>query len=188
MSERETVLAGVWEALAGVANPRTGEDVLAGGQVQGLSIDDDGKVSFQFLLRAEDAGTLVRAARAAAEAVPGVTRVKIDVKLPKETQIPGQQQPRRPAPHSVPAPMPDSNVIAGIERIFAVSSGKGGVGKSTVAVNIAAALARAGYRTGLLDADIYGPDIPQMFGESRKPRNGSNDDKPQHEIQRHENE
>ena len=169
MSDRETVLAGVREALAGVANPRTGEDVLAGGQVQGLSLDEDGKVHFQFLLKAEDPGTLVRAARAAAESVAGVSKVKIEVKLPKETQVPGQQQPRRPAPHSVPAPTPDAGTVAGIHRIFAVSSGKGGVGKSTVAVNLAASLARAGYRVGLLDADIYGPDIPQMFGESRKP-------------------
>ena len=82
MSDRETVLAGVREALAGVANPRTGEDVLAGGQVQGLSLDEDGKVHFQFLLKAEDPGTLVRAARAAAESVAGVSKVKIEVKLP----------------------------------------------------------------------------------------------------------
>ena len=105
MSDRETVLAGVREALAGVANPRTGEDVLAGGQVQGLSLDEDGKVHFQFLLKAEDPGTLVRAARAAAESVAGVSKVKIEVKLPKETQVPGQQpQSRRPAPHSAPRP------------------------------------------------------------------------------------
>ncbi len=111
----------------------------------------------------------MRAARAAAESVAGVSKVKIEVKLPRETQVPGQQQPHRPQPHSVPAPVPESTAVAGIERIFAVSSGKGGVGKSTVAVNLAAALARAGYRIGLLDADIYGPDIPQMFGENRKP-------------------
>jgi ATP-binding protein involved in chromosome partitioning len=169
MSDREEVLARVQEALASVHNPRTGEDVLAGGQVAGFEVDDEGKVRFQFLLKPEDPGTLVRAARAAVEAVPGVARVKIDVKLPREAQAPGQQQPRRPAPHSVPAPTPQPNLVAGIEHVFAVSSGKGGVGKSTVAVNIAVALARAGHRVGLLDADIYGPDIPQMFGESRKP-------------------
>lgn len=167
MSDRDTLLARIDEALAGVVNPRTGVDVLGGGQVQGLTLDDEGKVHFQFLLRPEDAGTLVRAARSAVEGVSGVSRVKIDVKLPKETQVPGQQQPRRPAPHSVPAPTPEASTVAA--HVVAVSSGKGGVGKSTVAVNIAAALARAGHRVGLLDADIYGPDIPQMFGESRKP-------------------
>ena len=169
MSDREAVLGAVSATLAGVLNPRTGQDVLSGGQVQGLEIDEEGKVHFQFLLQAQDAGTLVRAVRGAVEGVPGVARVKIDVKLPKEAQAPAQQPPRRPAPHSVPAPTP-SGQVPGIAHIFAVSSGKGGVGKSTVAVNIAAALARAGHRVGLLDADIYGPDIPQMFGESRKPR------------------
>src|SRR5512135_131881 len=113
--DRETVLAEVREALAGVANPRTGEDVLAGGQVQGLSLDEDGKVHFQFLLKAEDPGTLVRAARAAAESVAGVSKVKIEVKLPKESQVAGQQPPRRPQPHSVPAPVPETGAVAGIE-------------------------------------------------------------------------
>jgi len=169
MLDREAVLGLVQEALAGVTNPRTGESVLVGGQVSGLTLDDEGKVHFQFLLKPEDAGTLVRAARAAVEAVSGVARVKIDVKLPKEAQVPGQAQPKRLAPHSVPAPTPEANIVAGIGHIVAVSSGKGGVGKSTVAANIAAALASAGHRVGLLDADIYGPDIPQMFGESRKP-------------------
>jgi ATP-binding protein involved in chromosome partitioning len=146
-----------------------GPDVLAGGQVEELSIDDEGKVRFRFLLKPDDPGTLVRSARAAVEAVPGVSRVKIDVKLPRETQAPGQQPPRRPAPHSVPAPTPAPNLVAGMNHVVAVSSGKGGVGKSTVAANIAAALAASGLRVGLLDADIYGPDIPQMFGENRKP-------------------
>jgi ATP-binding protein involved in chromosome partitioning len=57
-----------------------------------------------------------------------------------------------------------------VDHVIAVSSGKGGVGKSMVATNLAAALAREGLRVGLLDADIYGPNIPRMFGESRRPR------------------
>jgi ATP-binding protein involved in chromosome partitioning len=70
----------------------------------------------------------------------------------------------------VPAPTPDDSLVANIEHVIAVSSGKGGVGKSTVAVNLAAALALAGKRVGLLDADVYGPDVPLMFGEKRKPK------------------
>jgi ATP-binding protein involved in chromosome partitioning len=70
----------------------------------------------------------------------------------------------------VPAPTPDSSITARIDRIIAVSSGKGGVGKSTVAANLAVSLAGAGHRVGLLDADVYGPDIPMMFGERRRPR------------------
>jgi ATP-binding protein involved in chromosome partitioning len=69
----------------------------------------------------------------------------------------------------VPAPTPDANLVRNIRHTIAVSSGKGGVGKSTVAANLAVALAAAGRRVGLLDADVYGPDIPLMFGERRKP-------------------
>jgi ATP-binding protein involved in chromosome partitioning len=70
----------------------------------------------------------------------------------------------------VPAPTPDDALVANIGHVVAVSSGKGGVGKSTVAANLAAALAAMGRRVGLLDADVYGPNIPLMFGEKRKPR------------------
>jgi len=172
--DREALLGRVRDALAQVKHPATGVDVLSGGQVSGLDVDDEGKVRFQFTLKPEDPGTLVREARAAAEAVDGVTRVKIDVKLPDTLQAQRQQAARthgaRPLrPHSVPAPTPDPRLVAGIEHVFAVSSGKGGVGKSTVAANLAVALAARGRRVGLLDADIYGPDVPLMFGERRRP-------------------
>jgi ATP-binding protein involved in chromosome partitioning len=145
----------------------SGEDVVLSGHVQNIEAGDDGVVKFQFLLKPEDPGTLVREARGAAEGVAGVTKVKIDVRLPN---APSQQSKRGLQPGSVPAPTPDANLIAGIDHVVAVSSGKGGVGKSTVAVNLAAALAANGKRVGLLDADVYGPDIPLMFGEKRKPR------------------
>ncbi len=64
----------------------------------------------------------------------------------------------------------EAEPLEGVKHVIAVSSGKGGVGKSTVATNLAAAWARAGYRVGLMDADIYGPDIPTMFGVHEKPR------------------
>ncbi len=81
----------------------------------------------------------------------------------------------RPAPQrglqpgSVPAPTPQPGLLAGVGRIVAVSSGKGGVGKSMVATNLAAHAASKGLAVGLLDADIYGPNIPIMFGEGRRP-------------------
>lgn len=170
--DQQALLERVRAALASVRNPKTGMDVLQGGQVAELGADEEGKVRFQFLLRPQDPGTLVREVRAAVEAVEGVTRAKIDVKLPDTVQA-QRQRPRGGrtlAPGSVPAPTPDPNLVPGIRRVVAVSSGKGGVGKSTVAVNLAAALAATGRRVGLLDADIYGPDIPLMFGERRKPR------------------
>ena len=69
---------------------------------------------------------------------------------------------RPAAPKAVPAPTPV--VYPELGQIIAVSSGKGGVGKSTVAVNLAVALAQSGARVGILDADIYGPNIPRMLG------------------------
>ncbi len=73
-------------------------------------------------------------------------------------------------PGSVPAPTPRPDILADVGHVVAVSSGKGGVGKSMVAANLAAALVGEGLRVGLLDADVYGPNIPRMFGETRRPR------------------
>lgn len=162
--DRQALIHSVRTALQNVIHPRSSQNVIENQQVQKIDVDDEGKVHIQFLLNQEDPGTLVREVRSAAEAVDGVTRVKIDVKLPS-----AQPQKQRPAPHSVPAPTPNDSLVKNIEHVIAVSSGKGGVGKSTVAANLAAAMAAAGKRVGLLDADVYGPDIPLMFGEKRKP-------------------
>lgn len=164
--DRQKLAAQVRAALQQVMSG-SGEDVVSSGHVQNIEVGEDNLVRFQFLLRAEDPGSLVREARAAVEAVDGVGKVKIDVRLPN---APSQQRGRGMQPGSVPAPTPDEALVAGIDHVIAVSSGKGGVGKSTVAANLAAALAAAGRRVGLLDADVYGPNIPLMFGEKRKPR------------------
>jgi ATP-binding protein involved in chromosome partitioning len=80
---------------------------------------------------------------------------------------PGTAEPRQPEP--TPSP-PQPQAIAGIRKVVAVSSGKGGVGKTTVAANLATALALRGSRVGLMDADVYGPDVPIMFGVHARPR------------------
>ncbi|MGH7500667.1 MAG: Mrp/NBP35 family ATP-binding protein [Longimicrobiales bacterium] len=170
MADRDELALRVRRSLEAVANARTGQDVVSAGQVQGLEVQADGRVMFQFVLGAEDSGTLVREARAAVEAVAGVSKVKIEVRLPTAAQQPRHGGKRTLQPGSVPAPTPDPQLVTGIRHIIAVSSGKGGVGKSTVAVNLAARLACAGQRVGLLDADVYGPDIPLMFGETRRPK------------------
>ncbi|MEJ2187793.1 MAG: Mrp/NBP35 family ATP-binding protein, partial [Gemmatimonadota bacterium] len=169
-ADREELLGRVRDALAGVTNPDTGENVLVGGQVQELELEEDGRVRFAFELRPEDPGSLVKEARSAVEGVDGVGRAKIDVRLPQNMQSVQEAPPQRGAQAgTVPAPTPQSNMLPGVQHVVAVSSGKGGVGKSTVAVNLAAALAASGRKVGLLDADIYGPDVPLMFGETRRP-------------------
>ncbi|HEX6068830.1 MAG TPA: Mrp/NBP35 family ATP-binding protein [Longimicrobiaceae bacterium] len=168
----EQLLRRVAAALTQVRDPRGGEDVVSTGRVRDLQATDDGMVRFRFALQADDAGTLVRAARAAVEAVEGVQKVKIDVALPAAGNTPRRGHGASPGlkPGTVPAPKPAARLRANFGRVVAVSSGKGGVGKSTVAVNLAAALGASGQRVGLLDADIYGPNVPTMLGERRRPR------------------
>jgi ATP-binding protein involved in chromosome partitioning len=170
-TERDQVLRRVAAALTQVVHPVSGDDVVSSGRVRELDVTEDGTVRFRFALQADDPGNLVRQARGAVEKVAGVQKVKIDIALPAagSVQTKAQQNKSPLRPGSVPAPTPNANLLPGVDRIVAVSSGKGGVGKSTVAVNLATALAGAGKRVGVLDADIYGPNIPLMFGERRKP-------------------
>ena len=158
-------------ALARIRNPRLENDLLSAGMIRDLTVSADGKVSFTFLLSREDPATLVREARAAVKQVPGVQSdgVKITVMDPSGPAAPTHGPPSTPqsAGLGVPAPIPSDQPKLG--RVIAVSSGKGGVGKSTVAANLAIALARQGHRVGLMDADIYGPNIPRMFGSFDKP-------------------
>lgn len=161
---RRAVLA----ALSGVKHPVSRMDVVASGHVQNLEADESGEVRFSFFMRTDDPPDLVKAVRAAAEGVSGVAAVKVNVGLPQMS--PGGRHGGGIKPGSVPAPTPKPEILTDVRHVVAVSSGKGGVGKSMVAANLAAALARLGYTVGLLDADIYGPDIPLMFGERGRPR------------------
>ena len=141
-------------------------DAVAAGKVQELSVDDAGVVSFTFRLTRDDPATLAREARKTAQSVPGITGVKVNVVDSNPAGRPAAG--RGPAPGAVPPP-PSPEAMPALGRAIAISSGKGGVGKSTVSANLAAALARRGHRVGLMDADIYGPNIPRMFGVDRKP-------------------
>src|SRR3954466_13693948 len=136
--------------------------------IRDLSVSDDGRVSFTFLLAPEDPATLVRSARAAVAGVEGVRKdeIKINVTNPAGPARTTHGPPQGSVP-TPPAPQPVEQPNLG--RIIAVSSGKGGVGKSTVAVNLAVALAQAGLQVGVMDADIYGPNVPRMFGVFEKP-------------------
>jgi ATP-binding protein involved in chromosome partitioning len=152
----ESLEGRVTAALAAVRNPRLDNDLLSAGMIRDLTVGDDGGVSFTFLLSPEDPATLVRQARAAVQQVEGVKKdgIKINVSNPS-----GPPK----VTHGPPSDQPTTG------RIIAISSGKGGVGKSTVAANVAIALAEAGHRVGVMDADIYGPNIPRMFGVFERP-------------------
>ena len=105
----------------------------------------------------------MREVRRALSAVPGISDVNIEVVEPKAPPAPKGTQPAAPT-HAPLASGPEQ-----LGHILAISSGKGGVGKSTVAANLAAELARKGRRVGVMDADVYGPNIPRMFGVNEKP-------------------
>ena len=156
---RDTVQARVQEALGAIAQPR---------HVRDLVVDEQGGVAFTFVLTPADPASLARRARKAVEAVAGVSTVKMNVVDSGD----GTEQPSgRPAARAspVPPPPPTADEMPSLGKVLAISSGKGGVGKSTVSANLAAALAREGSRVGLMDADIYGPNIPRMFGRNDKP-------------------
>ncbi len=178
-------------ALATVRNPRTGADVMAAEQVRDIATSVDGKVRLTLLLAPEDDATLVRDVRQAIERLDGVADVRVDVRDPAQSEPtparrapnPAMSQPMAPAaggmgralpvmeaaPQKAPPKVPEPVAYPHLGRVIAVSSGKGGVGKSTVAVNLAIALAKAGKRVGIMDADIYGPNLPLMLGVDAPP-------------------
>ena len=166
----EPLEARVAAALARIQNPRLENDLLSAGMIRDLAVTADGAVSFTFLLAPEDPATLVRQARSAIQEVEGVRRdaIKIAVSNPSGPAKVTHGPPTGAGPEA-PAQPPQAPEMPNLGRIIAISSGKGGVGKSTVSANLAVALARAGRRVGVMDADVYGPNIPRMFGVSERP-------------------
>jgi ATP-binding protein involved in chromosome partitioning len=179
----QTLHERIASALARVVNPRTGTDVLTAEMVRDIGTTPAGRVRLTMLLSPADPATLVRDVREAVERVEGVADVRVDVKDASEVDGPGRS--RQPPPSSAPAralpvmnaapaaaPRPSAPTPVAyphLGRIIAVSSGKGGVGKSTVATNLAIALASTGARVGLMDADVYGPNVPRMMGVNAPP-------------------
>ncbi len=159
---RDTVTA----ALKTVTDPIAGSDIMASGVVRALNVDDTGAVRFVMEIAPSHAKAYeaVKAqAEAALKALDGIGSVSIVLTGHSEPAAPPDLKPQRAAEAKGPQKVP------GVDRIIAIASGKGGVGKSTVSANLACALAQQGRRVGLLDADVYGPSQPRMLGVSGRP-------------------
>ena len=160
MADRDAVVA----ALSGIGMPGAGGDIVSAGVVKALTVEG-GEVRFVLEIDPKQAEAMkpVRdAAEAAVRALPGVTKVSAMMTAHSE-KAPPELKPKPKPSQTGPQRVP------GVHHIIAVASGKGGVGKSTVAANLAVALAAEGRRVGLLDADVYGPSQPRMLGVSGRP-------------------
>jgi ATP-binding protein involved in chromosome partitioning len=155
MSEAAITESNVLDALRSVMDPDLRRDIVSLNFVRNMKIEG-GTVSFDVNLTTPACPVKDRlreqSRQAVLDRVPGVKDVRVNMTA----------EVRRP-------PTPETGRIRGVKNIIAVGSGKGGVGKSTVAANVAASLARSGAKVGLLDADIYGPSIPIMMRSQDEP-------------------
>ena len=154
----------VLQALRSVEDPTQRQDIVSLGLVRDLQIQDS-EVSLTLAFTTQPPATkaaLHSGAQKAVSQIPGVTKAR--VKMGSAAQPAAAAH----AAHQA-APAPSADFIPDVKHTIAVSSGKGGVGKSTVAVNLALALKESGAVTGLVDVDVYGPDVPLMMGTKGKP-------------------
>ncbi len=161
MANRDDIL----NVLKGFTDPASGSDLVASGMVRALNVDG-GEVRFVLEIdpaRAQAMQPMKVEIEDKLNALEGVESVSIVMTAHSASKPPPDLKGSRPAEPQGPQKIP------GIDRILAVASGKGGVGKSTVSANLAAALAAEGRRVGLLDADVYGPSQPRMLGVSGRP-------------------
>ncbi|MDJ0827267.1 MAG: Mrp/NBP35 family ATP-binding protein [Rhodobacter sp.] len=165
-------------ALGRIVDPARGEDIVSAGQVKAVNVAG-GAVSFVLEVDPARGGAmepLRQAAEAAVAALDGVSSVKAVMTAhapagtaPARGPVPNLR-PEGSAPQVPPKPVAQGpEKLPGVDRVIAVASGKGGVGKSTLAANLAVALAGRGQKVGLLDADVYGPSQPRMLGVSGRP-------------------
>jgi ATP-binding protein involved in chromosome partitioning len=159
----------VTQALAGVMDPEIRRPITDLGMVKNVEVAPDGTVRVDVFLTVAGCplrDTITRDVTAAVGKLGGVSRVRVELDVMSEEQRGAlQAKLRGSSPERViPFAQPDS-----LTRVYAVASGKGGVGKSSVTVNLAVALAAAGQKVGLLDADIYGHSVPRMLGVTGHP-------------------
>ena len=159
----------VTKALDGVQDPEIHRPITELGMVKGIDIARDGTVLVEVWLTVAGCplrDTITRDVTGAVSKLPGVSAVRVELDVMSEEQRTALQTKLRggkPEPQ-IPFSQPSS-----LTRLYAVASGKGGVGKSSVTVNLAAALAASGQKVGVVDADIYGHSIPRMLGVTGRP-------------------
>src|SRR5450755_311430 len=160
----------VTQALAGVNDPEIHRPITELGMVKDVQVAADGTVRVDVWLTVSGCplrDTITREVTGAVSKLPGVRRVQVELDVMSEEQRRELQSKLRgggKAEREIPFAQPGS-----LTKVYAIASGKGGVGKSSVTVNLAAALAAAGQKVGLLDADIYGHSVPRMLGVTSRP-------------------
>ena len=164
-------LDAVQAALATVDDPEIRKPITDLGMVKSVDIAPSGEVSVAVYLTVAGCpmrDTITKNVTAAVAAVDGVTGVKVELDVMSDTQRKDLQGRLRSASGAVEREIPFA-LPGSLTRVYAVASGKGGVGKSSVTVNLAAAMARSGLSVGVVDADIYGHSVPRMLGVEGRP-------------------
>lgn len=163
------LIQAVNSALATVIDPELRRPITELGMVDSVQVSDDGKVTLAVLLTIAGCplrDTITADSRKALFAVPGVTAVDVELKVMDQAQRDALKAKLRGpgGARTIPFNQPDS-----LTKVYAVASGKGGVGKSSVTVNLATALAAQGLRVGIVDADVYGFSVPALMGITQAP-------------------